>query len=156
MTSDLGLRTYLPRHPSLLFSPSRPARRNGRRGIRLGAKHPPVNPVPPSSLAGAVLSAMINPQDFDDLVPQAIDGDMGQGRKRKLPRSFLTSDAATVRPLLQGLNGRIDFAQGRLPVMGMVVSQVVTINGDWGLGSGDWGRTRNPQIGALPRLTPDT
>lgn len=69
---------------------------------------------------------MINPQDFDSVVLPAADGDIGQGGKRKLAGPFLASDATAVRPLRQGSNGRVDFAQGRLPLMGMVVSEVVT------------------------------
>jgi hypothetical protein len=73
-----------------------------------------------------VLSAVINPQDFDALLLHAIDSDIGQGREGKLSGSFLASDTATVRLLFQGLASSIHFAQGRLPVVRMVVFEVIT------------------------------
>jgi hypothetical protein len=73
----------------------------------------------------AALSAVENPQDFDDLLLNAIDSDIGQGREQKLSGSFLASDTATMRPLSQGLDGSIHFAHGRLPVMRMVVFEVI-------------------------------
>ena len=72
-----------------------------------------------------VLNAVINSQDFDALLLDAIDSDIGQGREQKLPGSFLPSDTATIRPVLQQLDGSVQFAQGRLPVIWLVVFEVV-------------------------------
>ena len=47
------------------------------------------------------LSAVIDPQDFDALPLDAIDGDIGQGRKQKLSGSFLAPGTATMRPLFK-------------------------------------------------------
>ena len=68
---------------------------------------------------------MINPQDFYALLLHAIHSDIGQGREQELSGSFLASDTGTMRPLLQGLDSSIHFAQGRLPVMGMVVFELI-------------------------------
>ena len=55
---------------------------------------------------GPGLGAVMNPQDFDALLLHAIDGDIGQGRERKLSGSFLPADTATMRPLFQGLDSK--------------------------------------------------
>ena len=68
-----------------------------------------------------VLSAVINPQDLDALLLHAIDGDVGQGREQQLPGSFFAANTAKMRPLFQGLDRGIHFANGRFPVMRMVV-----------------------------------
>ncbi len=61
-----------------------------------------------------VLSAVINPQDFDALLLDAINSDIGQGREQELSGSFLASYTATLRPLFQGLDSSIHFAHGQL------------------------------------------
>jgi len=71
------------------------------------------------------LSAVENPQDFDDLLLNAIDSDIGQGREQELSGSFLASDTATMRPRFQGLDSSIHFAHGRLPQVRMVVFEVI-------------------------------
>jgi hypothetical protein len=72
-----------------------------------------------------VLSAVINPQDLDALLLQAIDSDIGQRREQELSGSFLASQAATIRPRFQGLDSSIHFGHGRLPELRMVVFQVI-------------------------------
>jgi hypothetical protein len=68
---------------------------------------------------------VIDPQDFDALLLHPINSDIRERRKQKLSGSFLTSNAATMGPLFQGLNYSIHFAQGWLVVVGMVVFEVV-------------------------------
>jgi hypothetical protein len=80
---------------------------------------------PISSSFWPVLSAVINPQDFDALLPHAINSNVGQGWEQELPRSFLASDTAKMRPLFEGLDGAIHFANGRLLVMRMVLFEII-------------------------------
>ena len=68
---------------------------------------------------------MINPQDFYALFFHSIDSHIGQRSEQELSRSLLASDTATVRPLLQRLDGSIQLAQGRLAVMEMMVFEVI-------------------------------
>jgi hypothetical protein len=76
-------------------------------------------------LLTAILSAMINSQDFDALPLHAIDSGVGQRRKWELAGSFLASDTATMWPLFQGLDCGIHFAQGRLLIMRMMLFEVI-------------------------------
>jgi hypothetical protein len=68
---------------------------------------------------------MINPQDFDVLVLQAIDRDVGKGRKQELSRSLFASDTAKMRPLFQGVDSCVNLANGSFPVMRMVLFEVI-------------------------------
>ena len=72
-----------------------------------------------------VLSAVINPQDFDALLLHTVNGDIGEGRKQDFSGGFLASGAATVRPLFQGTDGLVQFAYGRLLIVGMVFFEVI-------------------------------
>jgi hypothetical protein len=72
-----------------------------------------------------LLNPVINPQDFDALFLHPIHNDIGQGWEQKLSGSFLASDTAPMRPLFQGLDGSINFANGRQPVMRMVIFEVI-------------------------------
>jgi len=84
-----------------------------------------------------ILSAVINPHDFDTLLLYAIDGDVGQGREQKLPSSFLASGTTEMWPLCQRLDRGIHFAYRCQPVMRMVVSEMIADvlqvrGGSWG------------------------
>src|SRR5580704_1986962 len=46
---------------------------------------------------GPVLRAMINAHDLNRLPPQAVDRNIGQGRKNKFSRTFFLSWASTMR-----------------------------------------------------------
>jgi len=59
---------------------------------------------------------MINPQDLDVLFLKTINGDVRQGRKQKLTRSFLAPSATKMRLLPQRLNRCIYLANGRVPM----------------------------------------
>ena len=92
---------------------------------------------------------MINPQDFYAQLFHATDSDIGQGWEQKLSGSLLTSHTATMRPLFQGLDGGVHFAQGRLAVLWMVVPEVIANVGCWMLGYRCWGKTRESRMRAL-------
>ena len=66
---------------------------------------------------GPVLCGVVDAQNFDALLPQAVDGDIGQGRKQKLAGSFLASGTASMGRLFQGTDGLVQLANGRLPVL---------------------------------------
>ena len=67
---------------------------------------------------------MVNSQDFDVLLVDAVDLNIGHGEKQQLPRSFFTSCMAAQRPILQRLNRLVELAYGRLLVLRMAFFQV--------------------------------
>jgi len=77
-------------------------------------------------ISAPLLSTVVNPQHFDVLLPYAIDSDVGQGREQELSGPFLASGTAEMRPLFQRLDGGIHSADGCVPVVGMVLSEIIT------------------------------
>src|SRR5258708_37328062 len=72
-----------------------------------------------------MLGAVINGEEFNGGVVCGMDSDVGQGREKELSGSFLAPGTAKVWPLFQRLDSGIHFADGCLPVVRMVVSEVI-------------------------------
>lgn len=69
------------------------------------------------------LRSVVDPQDFNALLLHAVHHDVGQRQKQKLAGSFLTSHAATMRPLFQGADTLVELTQSRLTVLEMAIFQ---------------------------------
>src|SRR5215472_9618925 len=68
---------------------------------------------------------MIDAQNFDGLLSYAINEDIGERRKQEFSGSFLTSESSTVRQVFQRAGRFINFADGGLSVVGMMISEVI-------------------------------
>ena len=77
------------------------------------------------AVSSAILCGVINPDHFDDLRSDAVNRDIGHGRKQNLAGTFLTSRTASPRPFLQLPDSAVKLPQSWVAVARMVFFEVI-------------------------------